>query len=215
MVAMDTNARHLHIEYTDGAPLAPDDPRGAMARSAQAARAVITAFGPDDASAPTPCTDWDALTVAQHMVAVVCRAAAGPTDQRIDEMPVLADVRHDELVDSLDAALHGLQRTWTDHAALTRMIDVPWGTFPGAAVIGVYSSELLVHTWDLAVAIGVQLNWPEADIAVGLAMSEIGFPDGPREQMPFDSAVRPTADAPAIEHLAGWVGRDVNLWGVQ
>lgn len=71
-----------------------------------------------------------------------------------------------------------------------------------------------MHTWDLAVAIDVELNWPEPDVAASLEMAIIGFPDNTREGMPFEPVVRPEPNAPAIEHLAGWVGRDLTTWSV-
>lgn len=209
---MTSTTRQIHIDYVDGTPLATDDPRCPMARAAQAAGAVMAQFPADDSRADTPCAEWDALAVAQHMIAVVDRVAAAPSGRAIVEMPILADVGHAGLVDSLEASLHTLQHAWLDDATLATMIEVPWGLVPGAAVMAMYSSELLVHTWDLAVAIGVGLNWPEADIAGDLSMAKVSIPDGPRHQMPFGPAVAPTGDAPAIEHLAGWVGRDVIGW---
>ena len=207
---------HLDIDYTDGSPLAVDDPRGAMARSVQAARAVIACVDAENAGNATPCADWTALEVARHIVAVFDRAAAGPTDQVIDEMAILADVPIDGLTDAALASARTVHANWSDDAAMTRPIDVPWGTLPGAAVIGVYAAETIVHTWDLAAAIGVGLNWPESDVAVHYEMSMVGIPESPRDElMPFDPVVRPGDDAPMIEHLVGWQGRDVDRWRVR
>lgn len=218
MNAMDNTThttRHIEIDYADGSPLAADDPRGAMARSMQAARAVIAHVDATNAENPTPCTEWNALQLAQHLVAVFERAAAGPTDQVIDDMAILADVAIDDLTDAALASARLVHANWSTDAAMTEPIDVPWGTLPGAAVIGVYAGETIVHTWDLAVAIGVDLNWPEADVAVHHEMSKIGIPESPRDEfMPFDPVVRPGADAPMIEHLVGWQGRDVDRWRV-
>lgn len=213
---MDDNTTHrIDIDYTDGAPLAPDDPRGAMARSVQAARAVIERVDADNAANPTPCAQWSALLLAQHLIAVFDRAAAGPTDQVIDDLPILADVA---LADLDAAALRSAQQvhaSWTGDEVMSMPIDVPWGTFPGAAVIGVYSGETLVHTWDLAVAVGVDLNWPESDVPIHYEMSKVGIPESPRDEfMPFDPVVRPGPEAPMIEHLVGWQGRDVDRWRV-
>ncbi len=209
------NITEIHIDYTDGEPLALDDPRGAMARSVQAMRAVIGCVAADNADRPTPCADWNVLQLAQHLIAVLDRAAAGPTDQDIPEMPILADVAIERLVDAAHTSATRLHENWTDDSTLDQMIEVPWGTFPGAAVIGVYAGETLVHTWDLAVSIGVDLNWPTQDVNVHFEMSKIGIPESPRDEfMPFDPVVRPGDDAPMIEHLVGWQGRQVEKWRV-
>ncbi len=205
----------IDIDYTDGSPLAPDDPRGAMARSIQAARAVIAHVHADNAENPTPCAEWNALQLAQHLVAVLDRAAAAPTDDVIDEMPILADVSISDLGDAALASAQRVHANWSDDAAMAKMIDVPWGTSPGAAVIGVYAGETIVHTWDLAVAIGANLNWPASDVPIHYEMSKAGIPESPRDEfMPFDPVVRPSNDAPMIEHLVGWQGRDVDRWRV-
>lgn len=208
-------AHHIDIAYTDGSPLAPDDPRGAMARSVQAARAVIERVDETNAHNPTPCAEWNALQLAQHLVAVFDRAAAGPTDDVIDDLPLLADVPLDGLGDAALTAAQRIHVNWSPDEAMTMPIDVPWGTFPGAAVIGVYAGETIVHTWDLSVAIGVSLDWPESDLPTHYEMSKVGIPESPRDEfMPFDPVVRPPQDAPMIEHLVGWQGRDVDRWRV-
>ncbi len=215
---MDNNtptARHIHIDYTDGTPLAADDPRGAMARSVQAARAVIELVDADNATNSTPCAEWNALQLAQHLIAVFDRAAAGPTDDVINDMALLADVALEDLDETAVASAQRLHLNWSTESAMTDPIDVPWGTFPGAAVIGVYAGETIVHTWDLSVAIGVSLNWPEVDLPIHFEMSKVGIPESPRdEHMPFDPVVRPGDDAPIIEHLVGWQGRNVDQWRV-
>ena len=92
-------------------------------------------------------------------------------------------------------------------------IDVPWGTFPAPQVIGVYAGETLVHAWDLAAAIGADVNWPETDTAIHFEMSKQGIPEeGRGEFMPFDPVARAGDDAPMIEHLVGWQGRVVTDW---
>lgn len=203
----------IHIEYTDGSPLAADDPRGAMARSVQAARAVLAEVTLDNAGNSTPCADWNALQLAQHIVAVLDRAAAGPTEQDINSMPLLADVDVSALETAALTSAQLLHQNWNDDAVLGTMISVPWGEFPGAVVIGVYAGETIVHAWDLAVSIGVDLNWPETDVGIHFEMSKAGIPEAGRgEEMPFDPVVRPGANAPMIEHLVGWQGRDVGRW---
>ncbi len=211
----NTTSHHIHIDYTDGAPLPADDPRGAMARSVQAARAVIARVDAQNATNSSPCAEWNALQLAQHLIAVLDRAAAGPTGQVIDDMALLADVPLDRLDDAAVEAAQRLHANWSTESAMTDPIDVPWGTFPGAAVIGVYAGETIVHVWDLSVAIGVSLDWPEVDLPIHFEMSKAGIPEAPRDEfMPFDPVVRPGDDAPLVEHLVGWQGRDVARWRV-
>lgn len=206
---MTSNTTRIDISYDDSTG---GDPRAAMTRATQAARAVVAELTETDTSSSTPCSEWNALDVARHIVAVVDRATAGATGRSLDDMPQLAAVDHADLNDALAASTRALQAAWADDATLSATVDVPWGTFPGAAVLAVYTADLLVHTWDLAVAIGVELNRSEGDVNASLEMAKIGFPDDAREGMPFEPVIRSEPDAAAIEHLAGWVGRDVSRW---
>jgi len=198
----------LSIEYTDGAPLAPDDPRASMSRAIQVARAVLRELNLDNAGCATQCPDWNALDIARHIVAIIDRATAGPGGADLMSMPILADLRLDELATAFDDSVNRLHEAWLDDTVLDQMIEVPWGTFPGAAVIGAYASELIIHTWDLATAIGAVPNWPDHDVVVMTQMLQEGIPESPRgDEMPFGPVVRPSADSAPIAHLVGWLGR--------
>lgn len=210
-----SNITRIHVQYTDGAPLATDDPRAAMARSVQAARAVIAEITPTDAQRPTPCAEWDVHRLAQHIVGVVDRAAAAPTGVSVDELPEFAEVPVEALGETFDASVRTMHERWSSREAMETTIEVSWGTYPGAQFIGIFAAEILVHAWDLSVAIGVELDWPDDDARVHFEMSRIGIPESPRDEfMPFDPVFRPGAEAPAIEHLVGWQGRDVDRWRV-
>ena len=89
------------------------------------------------------------------------------------------------------------------------MVIVPWGTIPGAVALAVYSSELLVHAWDLATAIGVEPQWHQGDVETALGVVEVGIPAEPRnpEDMPFGAVVPTADDAPTIDRLVAWMGR--------
>ena len=51
-------------------------------------------------------------------------------------------------------AAHDVQSAWADAAKLDQPMVLPWVTAPGSAMLAMYTAELTVHTWDLAVATG-------------------------------------------------------------
>jgi uncharacterized protein (TIGR03086 family) len=208
--SMIANSKHIGVTYENQG--GATDPREAIARAVQAARAVVAEMNANDHSAATPCSQWSAFDVACHMVGVLDRATVGATGLSIDDMPEVAKIMDLDLLGSLDASSRALQNAWASNSTLDAVIEVPWGSFPGAVVLSVYAADLLVHAWDLAVSIGVELNWPEDDVAASLEMVKAGFPDNAREGMPFGVVIRPEAGATAIEHLAGWAGRDTEKW---
>lgn len=208
-----SRSTRVAVEYTDGAPLAPDDPRVGAARAIQAARAVVARLDADHTEAATPCPDWSALDMANHLVAVVDRAAAGPSGADLDGMPLLAPFTADEVAAALGRSAEVLHRAWSDPAALEQPITVPWGTFPGAIVIETYATEILVHAWDLAVSLGLDVDWPESDASAYLPGLQMGLPaEGRGPEMPFDPVVVPDESAPPMHHLVGWMGRDPATW---
>jgi uncharacterized protein (TIGR03086 family) len=77
----------------------------------------------------------------------------------------------------------------------------------------VYAAELLVHAWDLAVAIGVDPAWHDDDADAAVAILRAGIPTTPRgAEMPFDPVVEVSAGARPVERLVAWVGRDPARW---
>ncbi len=111
---------------------------------------------------------------------------------------------------------------WNDDTVLERPMALPWIQGTGAEVLTSYFSELTVHTWDLAVATGQQPDWDDAVVTAALAarpilpaenrralFEEISAAMGlPEVAIPFAEAVPVRDDAPAIDRLVAWNGRD-------
>ena len=110
---------------------------------------------------------------------------------------------------------HAIAKAWADPAKLGQMYEFPWATMPGGAVVGSYAGEALTHTWDLAVATGQAIEWPDdAVIAPILEGLKFGIGDQGRDdpEMPFGPVVEVAADAPMIEQLVAYSGRDPKAW---
>jgi uncharacterized protein (TIGR03086 family) len=204
-----TPVRTLSIEHTDGAPLAPDDPRVPLARAVVTAGVVLAELTTDTASNPTPCAGWDAHQMGGHLVAILERVAALPVGRSIDEMALVRDdLTVQEMPAAFTSAAHAVQAAWTDEA-LASMVTVPWGEIPGVVAMHVYAAELLIHTWDLATAIGVEPQWHQPDVEAAVQAVQMGIPHEGRDlvDMPFGPVVTTADDAPAIHRLVAWVGR--------
>jgi uncharacterized protein (TIGR03086 family) len=209
MTSINTAVRTLRIDHTSGAPLAPDDPRVPFARAVVTAGVVLAELTVDVASNPTPCAEWDAHQLGGHLVAVIERVAALPSGRSIDEMPLVRDdLTAQEMSAAFTEAAHAAQAAWTDEA-LTSMVNVPWGEIPGVVAMHVYAAELLIHTWDLASAIGVAPQWHQPDVEAAMQAVQMGIPNESRDlaDMPFGPVVTTADDAPAIHRLVAWVGR--------
>lgn len=222
MKNMTSNKRFLPIDHDlinsqqvnsqQGDTLAADDPRVAFARSVNTARAVIAEVDDNNAANESPCPDWNARLMAGHIIAVLERVAALPAGDDIMAMAVVRDdLAVDALSEALTSAAQAVHAAWTDDA-LAQMVTVPFGTMPGGAALAAYASEILTHTWDLATAIGVEPQWHVGDTEMAAGVIKMGLPAEPRavEGMPFDPVVPTADDAPAIDRLVAWVGRNPN-----
>jgi uncharacterized protein (TIGR03086 family) len=210
---------------TDATTPSALDPRAVLDRAIATGGAVVGAVAPDQFTAPTPCSEMDVRALLGHLVAVLGRIAAlGDGGDPFSVIEALAP--HDEWSDAWATAGAAATVAWRDDAALERPIALPWIEGSGADVLPSYVSELTVHTWDLAVATGQRPHWDDAVVAAALAsrpimpaedrralFAEISAAMGLDEvAMPFAEAVPVPPEAPAIDRLVAWNGRDPDRW---
>jgi uncharacterized protein (TIGR03086 family) len=208
---------------TTDAPLTDDDPRAVFARAVMVAGTVIDAVPETAHATVTPC-GMTVRDLLEHLVMVLRRVACAGRGVEPWVWPVdAADVADDRFAAEWLVAAHDVQAAWTDDALLERPTALPWGTFSGAEVLGVYTNEITVHTWDLARATGQEPEWddtvlaaadeaihaqlPVADRTAMWEAAQAELPPGIEWEDPFANAVDVPGDAPAIDRLVAWNGR--------
>jgi uncharacterized protein (TIGR03086 family) len=198
------------------------DPRPILDRAIATCGAVIAGVRPEQLTEPTPCTDMDVRALLAHLVGVLDRVAAlgnGENPFAVSDTPV-AD---DRWPDVWREAGRRAADAWSDDAVLERPMALPWIEGSGAEVLASYFSELTVHTWDLATATGQQPDWDDAVVAAAFDAARRILPAENRRALyeqvsaargfdevavPFAEAVPISDDAPAIDRLVAWNGRD-------
>ncbi|MEM7286985.1 MAG: TIGR03086 family metal-binding protein [Actinomycetota bacterium] len=198
-----------------------DDPRSTFDRAITVAEGIIVAVHPDQLTDPTPCTEMDVRTLLAHLVGVLDRVAALGNDEdpfAVAETPVADDA----WARTWTRSQRRTSDAWSDDTKLERTITLPWLEGTGADVLASYLAELTVHTWDLATATGQDPDWDETVVAAALAAPQILPGENRRELFaaiasasgldevpePFAEVVEVPADAPAIDRLVAWYGRD-------
>jgi uncharacterized protein (TIGR03086 family) len=165
----------------------------------------------------------DVRAMLGHLVGVLDRVAALGRSE--DPFAVTeTHVPDDGWPDAWTTSARRAADAWRDDAVLEQPMALPWIQGKGAEVLASYFSELTVHTWDLAMATDQQPDWDETVVTAALAarhilpaenrralFEEISAAMGLDEvAIPFAEAVPIPDDAPAIDRLVAWNGREPN-----
>ena len=219
-----TGYRHEDVAMSDTASSPSDeliDPRPILDRAVGVGATVVAGVEADQLTAPTPCPDMDVRAMLAHLIGVLDRIAAlghGDNPFAITE----SDAPDDRWAEAWNNAATEAVAAWEDDTLLERPMALPWIEGPGAEILTSYFSELTVHTWDLATATGQQPDWDAAVVDAALGARQI-LPDENRHALyeeiaaqqgldevpvPFADPIPVPDDAPAIDRLVAWNGRD-------
>jgi uncharacterized protein (TIGR03086 family) len=168
---------------------------------------IVTGIRAGQWGAPTPCTGLDVRTLVNHLVAGDLIFAA-----RVTGAP-LPDSDGDYLGDDPLGALRRAGAVLRDAFAGPGVLEAPFGTGPGIALVRTRTIEHLGHGWDLARATGQPADFP-ADVverALAAARAQLATRPSPSDGgwTPFAPEVAVPDSAPAINRLAGFLGRAV------
>ena len=145
--------------------MAPDTTT--LARAMDAFDAQLRGIGPDQWSLPTPCPDWDVRQLVNHVVVggtAALRLLDGATRDEIIGM-YGSDGLGDDPLEARRRAAAAERDAFAAPGALERIVHHPAGDVPGATLLGFRTGDNLLHTWDLARAIGGDEALPD-DVVV-------------------------------------------------
>ncbi len=142
---------------------------------------VAAQLGDEQWSRPTPCTDWDARALVEHVIGFHEVLLLRPLGVRAHRPKTGPAERWEATSAAMFAALH-----------------------EPVAVLGALTTDVLVHTWDLARAANVQaaLDTELCDLALD------GLPDTALPAEMFAAAVPVRDDVDSVTKLIARYGRD-------
>lgn len=172
----------------------------------------------------TPCTEYDVRALMTHVSVVFDKVTAFATEHRdpwadadrspeavAREIEQLAQERVDgrsaeDQAKALRYKTDAARAAWSDEV-LDTPIQLAWGPLlPGRVVTSIYLMEVLVHSWDLAVATGQPAEAPDDLGTLGLAAARAAMGED-RTGFPFGPPVQPAPGAGPTEQMANWTGR--------
>jgi uncharacterized protein (TIGR03086 family) len=183
----------------------PDSPPTDELASAEAAlgalRHVLHPISRDELSKSTPCSEYDVMQLTDHLmnsITLLGGAAGAELPERNSE-------------DSVERQIVGAARPALDawhRRGLTDTVTIGTDEIPATFAVSILSVEFLVHGWDYATATTHPIDVAEslADYVLGLAHKVI-TPQG-RATVGFDDPVAVPDDAPALDRLIAFTGRD-------
>lgn len=169
--------------------------------------AVIAGLSDEQLDLRTPCSEWTVRDVIEHMVGNVAGAPErlGVANVSVPEFP--SDPRAafpiaSEVIEAVFAA-----------ADLERTVEFGnFGQFPASAVVAIHFVDVLVHGWDIGMAVNGSHQLPEELAAPAFAHLS-NLPDAPGLRgpgAPFAHKVPVPDDASITDRLVGIAGRSPN-----
>ena len=174
---------------------------------------VVAAIRPEQFGDPTPCTEFDVAALRSHVLGWVTYFGAAFNDpegtgERPDPKSMAAPPDPQAAAEVVRSAAARIA-TAVDSGVADRPVLMIQATMPGTALLRMALWEYLTHGNDLAGATGQPWNPPPAAVEDALAFAPSMLTDEYRgEGKDFGAIVPVPDDAPALDRLLGFSGRD-------
>lgn len=130
-----------------------EEPASNLAAALVDASRLVAALSLTNMTRPTPCVDWTVSDLVRHMIAVTSKFndfAAGHTDSPRTVPPDVADT---QLRDAWAEVSARSQVAWSG-VDYRRVCHLPFGTFSAGEAAAINTFDIVIHSWDLARALG-------------------------------------------------------------
>jgi uncharacterized protein (TIGR03086 family) len=208
------------------------DPVSRCQRALDDALATIETVRPAELTAQTPCEQWNARTLINHMLGTCLtflgglrRAMPGAESETLDLGTVDSKgiferggiammtgepigIADEDLPDVYRRTSKALMAAWRAPGALENTLQMPFGEMPAAMAVQIVAADQLLHTWDLTKALGRPFTMDEDLASATLTMMQ-QF-NNPAQRGPgkaFGHPVPCPENAPVQERLVALAGR--------
>ena len=163
---------------------------GMYERALKQTGAVVHGTSKDRLDDPTPCTEWAVRDVLNHLIGGLDSFAAGARgESRPMDGPDYCATDH---VAEFDRASKEALGAFSEPGALEKEFNMPWGSSPGAAALGLALADAVVHGWDIAQGTGQEIEIDDdiANTLYGMTSSMMepngSYPRGESFKEPVD-----------------------------
>ena len=153
----------------------------------------------------TPCSEWDVRATLDHLIGATWMFTFANQGEAVGEDA--SGIGNDDPLTALTNAAEANVASWRVPGAFDGDRTFPFGTFPADAAAVMNLSEVVVHTWDIATALG-------ADSTIDPTVAEMVYAfyqpislDPYRAHGAFGAEVRVDANARPADRLLALLGR--------
>jgi uncharacterized protein (TIGR03086 family) len=183
------------------------------ARAVRVSTSLVSRVAPGDMNRATPCAGWTLADLIAHMVAhhrgfAAAARGAGTTNADWDPVALSADVPGEYA-----AVAEDVVAAFSEDGVLDREIVIPvlspTRRFPGRDAIGFHLIDYVVHSWDVARALGLSVAF-ERDVLAEATLLALEVPDGSYRMQPgalFAPPVPVPRGAAALDRIVAILGR--------
>jgi uncharacterized protein (TIGR03086 family) len=171
---------------------------------------LTAVLGRDDLDLASPCSAWNVRSLLSHTVASIDAFAAavdggaGPTEQ---ELFSGVDILGADPLVVVERSVGRSQRAWATITDWQQPVVTVLGQMPAGQAMGIISYSTLVHSWDLAVAVGRPVEFDEAEAELAEAVGMHLVPPL-RQQELFGAEVETGSGATPTQRVVAFSGRN-------
>ena len=177
---------------------------------------LVEATTDADLSKPTPCPEFTVANLLDHIRSFPLALAAAGRKERGQFNDVTPSAETNPLTGDWRAEIRqnlaDMAAAWSAADAWDGMTRIAGMDSPAQMTGCVGAEEILVHTWDLAVATGREFTTtPEVIAAARFFLDATADPNRPSgTDVPFGPPTSPPANASPLDEVIALAGRDAN-----
>ena len=186
------------------------DPIASLATSYDIMERTIAAVASEQWSTQSPCSEWDAKGVVNHVIGGAKMVSACVAGKEVDFASLGGDLAGNDPAGSYRAAANEALATFrADPSVLGRTVKMPFGELPGAVVAGIFTNDNFCHAWDLAKASGQSTDIEPEFAAAVLDAAKMFITPDLRTPGLFDAEKTAPEGCSKADQVAAFMGRTV------
>lgn len=155
----------------------------------------------------TPCHEWNVGELVNHMIGALVMFRDVAEHGECDPAIFGQDLIGDDATKSLVTAGHEAIAGWSAPGKIDGMAKLPFGEMPARFALQLPSMDMLVHSWDLAKATGLDVDWNQALVSDVKAFSEENLAEPELRGDDFAPPVQVGEAADDLSALVAFLGR--------